>query len=63
MSREIRHLQNSVCACAVLFPATLTTIAQLLFDSIKHVAAHFVPFLASFLLVLTIFYFQDTNIR
>ena len=37
-------------------------IAQLLFDFIKHAVAHFGPFRAPFLLVLTILCFQDTRI-
>ena len=36
-----------------------TTVGQLLFDVIKRSVAHFAPFLASFLLVLTILCFED----
>ena len=66
LSREIRHLnlQNRECTCPVLFSATcpITFKAQLLFDFIKHEVAHFAPFLAPFLLVLAILWFQDTKI-
>ena len=51
------------CTCAVLFFFHLsTTVAQLLFDFIKHAVAHCAPFLAPFLLVLTILCFQDIKI-
>ena len=65
LSREIGHstLQNSDCACAVLFCCYLpVNVTQLQFDFIKHAVPHFAPFLAPFLLELTILCFSDTNI-
>ena len=65
LSREIRHssVQNTDCACGVLFFCCLpSTVPRLLLDFIKQAAAHFAPFLAPFLLVLTILCFQDAKI-
>ena len=65
LSRETRRSSSQIkeCACTVLFYCYLsTTVAQLLFGVIKHAVAHFAPFLAPFLLVLTILCFQDTKI-
>ena len=45
-----------------VFCCCLTTVAQLLLDFIKHALAHFAPFLAPILLLLTILCFKDTII-
>ena len=59
LSREIKHsnLQNTDCACAVCFLLIPMTVTQLLFDFIKHEVAHFTPFLAQLLQVLTLISF------